>query len=219
MARNVYYDAPDLLASAATYASGRKQRRANIKDTIANQLTVDQANAKLSQSAQDTAARTNAADADRIQREARTAFDQQRAKEANEALLLANREDNARMAQVAEMQNARQLETAAQTQQNNVQNRQHAFVQAGLKSGSLYYTPHQTQELANINNSITKVQTQDDIDPDVRNQMLDTLFSNRERITLSPAMRPAPPESTGEQMNGKNAPWSPSQQRFYGGDD
>lgn len=202
MARKVYYEAPELLASAATYASGRKARRQNIDRSIDRQMEANVAQARLDQGdrqaqmsyERDLAALNYRAQSDQAQ----MALQRQM-----------NEEDNSRMAAIADANRRATVESQAQ-------DRQASIVEAGLKSGQFYYTPQAEQELANLNASILKVQTASDIAPDVKNKMLDELTGRQRQIQMSPAMRVGAPKPTPkEEFAGTSAFYSPSTKQFY----
>jgi hypothetical protein len=224
MARNVYYEAPTLLAAAAQHAAAQKRRRQNLDDSIKRRMEADQATAKLGQSADELAARVQDANADRALRADAEMLQYRRAQEHDAAYLSAqeamNQADNDRMRAIAESNDALQRQSLQATERQRIQDRQHSLVNEGIKKGHYFYTPAQEQEINTITNQISAVQTDDAIAPDIKNQMIDSLLEKRQRIELSPAMRAGPPAPNfGEKMNSAVAFWSPSAGKFFGQDD
>jgi hypothetical protein len=224
MARNVYYEAPTLLAAAAQHAAAQKQRRQNIEDSLRMGLEADQTNARLAQAGDELAARVQDANADRALRAEAEMLGYRRAQEHDAAYLATqqamNQADNDRMRAIAESNDALQQQSLQATERQRVQDRQRELVNVGLKNGAYHYTAKQQEEINTITNQISAVQTDDAIAPDIKNQMIDSLLEKRQRIELSPAMRAGPPAPNfSEKMNSAVAFWSPSAGKFFGQDD
>jgi hypothetical protein len=120
----------------------------------------------------------------------------------------------------AQDRNTRLEQTAAADRAMQLQSQRSSWVNAGLKAGQLRYTPQQTEEMNTIDNQISQVQVDDEIAPDLKNQMIDQLMERRDRIRLTPAMVTQPPPPTpAEKSRSSTALYSPTTKRFYDHDD
>jgi hypothetical protein len=198
MARNVYYEAPTLLAAAAQHAAAQKQRRENLDKSVDRTLEASVAQARLGQDQQqlEYGAARDAAMMNQRDREAALEF------------------------AAAQDRNTRLEQTAAADRAMQLQSQRSGWVNAGLKAGQLRYTPQQTEEMNTIDNQISQVQVDDEIAPDLKNQMIDQLMERRDRIRLTPAMVTQPPPPTpAEKSRSSTALYSPTTKRFYDHDD